>query len=401
MRSALLLLTGIPCATAIGFYLFSIYCAARFFSRKKEMAGKEFLPPISILKSVCGVDEGSQKNLASFCRQDYPNYQLLFGVRDLEDPVVPLIRRLVQEFPDVDIQLVLCDRVLGVNPKVSNLIQMEEKARHPFLLVCDSDIRVDKDCLRRLIQPMRDSRVGAVTCMCHSLSKGWMGTLEALREATEFCPSVLVANQLEGMKFGLGSAILTRREVLDRMGGFLSIADYLADDYLLGNRIAQAGYTVVLSNVVVEHELSLRRWRDLILRQIRWNRGIRVCRPMGYGGLFLTHGLPMSLLFLLFTGFSAVGWTLLAATGSARLAMAYFIGAGCFSDRAAKRYLWLTPIQDLLSFGLWCAGLFGSRIHWRGQSFRLTKDGKLHSLDENASALAPTYDDTPVPVAHQ
>ena len=395
MRDALLVMAGIPCLTAVGFCLFSILSAALFFSKKRE-TGADFLPPVSILKSVRGVDKGTQENLASFCRQDYPDYQVLFGVHDPEDPVIPLIRRLMQQFPDRDIGLTLCGRTAGMNPKMSNLAQMEGQAKHPFILVCDSDIRVGKDYLRRLVRPMRDPRVGAVTCMCHSLSKGWIGTLEALREVTEFCPNVLVANQLEGIQFGLGAAILARKEAIQRIGGFASIADYLADDYLLGNRIARAGYKVLLSNVVVEHELSLVRWRDLIRRRIRWNRGIRACRPAGYRGLFLTFGVPMSALFLAAARFSAAGWAVLAATWSSRLVMARVIGVRYFNDRAARRYLWMIPLNDLLSFGLWFAGFFGNKIYWRGQVFQLTREGKLKPILKPGPVPVRDYDDSPL-----
>ena len=378
MRLLLLLITGGCCACAIGFFLFSAFCAVRFFSGLRQEPAEPFLPPVSVLKSLCGVDPGTEENLASFCRQDYPRMQILFGVSDPADPVIPVVRRLIQRFPDREIGMVFCGRALGMNPKVSSLIQMEGKARHLFLLICDDDIRVGADALRRMVLPLKDPRVGAVTCMCRSMSKGWIGTLEALREVTEFCPGVLAANRIEGgMRFGLGSAILLKREALERIGGLASIADYLADDYLLGSRIARAGWTVLLSDVVVEHELAFKRLGDFARRQVRWNRGIRVCRPWGYRGLLLTHGVPMSVLFLLLSGFSRMGWAMLGAVWSCRLAAAHLIGARCFGDRAARRYLWLTPVQDLLSFACWCAGLFGRRIHWRGRSFRLSEEGKL------------------------
>ncbi len=379
MRVFLLALLLVPCLTSAGFYLFSIYSAFEFFSRSKKTPQEEpgYCPPISILKSVCGVDDGAYDNLASFCRQDYPQYQVIFGVHDKQDPILPVIQRLMRDFEGLDIQLVLCDRVMGANPKVSNLIQMETRAKHPFLLICDSDIRVGKDYLGRVIQPMRDPSIGVVTGMCHSLSKGGIGTLEALRESTEFCPHVLVARKLEGIKFGLGSAILVRRRALERVGGLNSIADYLADDFLLGNRIANAGYTVELSDLVVEHDLSIQDFRRFVRRQIRWNRGIRVCRPWGYRGLLFTYGVPASVLFLAFIGGSPWGWAVFGLTLSIRLMMAYTVGAWFLNDRAARRFLWAVPLQDVVSFVLWCFGLFGNAVYWRGQYFKLTPEGKL------------------------
>jgi ceramide glucosyltransferase len=400
MEAFLFALSGVACVTSIAFSLFSIRCASEFFSTRRQPPGGGE-PPVSIFKSVRGADEGMYEDLASFCRLDYPAYELLFGVYDPNDPAIPLIERLRRDFPETDIRLVLCDRVSGANPKVSNLVQLEPHAKYPMFLVCDSDIRVQRDFLRRLVAPMRDASVGAVTCMCQSLSKGAVATLEALRQATEFCPNVLVASKLEGIRFGLGSATLARAEAVRKIGGFASIADYLADDYLLGNRIAAAGYRVVLSDIIVQHGLSIGSFRDLFRRQLRWNRGIRSCRPWGYRGLLFTYGIPMSLLFLAASRFSPAGWGLFGATWGIRLLAANIIGARYFNDRAARKFVLLTPLQDLLSFALWCAGLAGSGVHWRGQAFRLTREGKLVPLTRQVPYPAPAYDNAPAAVTPQ
>ncbi len=400
LSSVLSFLFLIPCITSVGFGLFSIRSAAAFFS-KKDRVDPSFAPPVSVLRSVCGVDAGTYENLASFCRQDYPQFQILLAVHDPQDPAVPVIRRLIRDFPQVDIQLFLCPRALGTNPKVSNLMQVESKARHPFLLVCDSDVRVEQDTLRRVVQPMVDPKVGAVTCMCRSQGGGWVSTLEALREATEFCPGVLAAHRLEGIQFGLGAAILVRRTALERIGGLASIADYLADDFLLGNRIAHAGYSVVLSGAVVDHGLSLDGLRSLAQRQLRWNRGIRVCRPWGYRGLVFTYGVPMSMLFLAVSGVSAFTLSVLAMTWTARLGMARVVGGRWLKAPAARRFLWLVPVQDTLSFALWCAGLFGRTIRWRGRVFRLADSGKLIPVGGQAPDLSTLYDDATVAAAAQ
>ena len=400
LKSALPFFFLVPCITSIAFCLFSIRSAAVFFS-KKGSVDPAFAPPVSVLRSVCGVEAGTYENLASFCRQDYPQFQILLAVHDPQDPAVPLIRRLIRDFPGVDLQLFLCPRAMGTNPKVSNLMQMEPKARHPFLLVCDSDVRVEPDTLRRVIQPMAEPKVGAVTCMCRSQGLGWISTFEALREATEFCPGVLAAHRLEGMKFGLGSAILVRRTALDRIGGLASIADYLADDFLLGNRIAGAGCEVVLSDAVVEHHLSLNGLGSLAQRQLRWNRGIRVSRPWGYRGLLFTYGVPMSLLFLAASGASTFAWGVLAATWAARLSMAHAVGARGLRASAARRFLWLVPVQDLFSFTLWCAGLFGRTVRWRGRLFRLAGSGKLVPAGGPPPDFSALYDEATITAAAQ
>ena len=399
-RSVIILFSLIPCVTSVGFCLFSLYSAATFFSRKGG-ADPAFTPPVSVLRSVCGADAGTYENLASFCRQDYPQFQVLLAVHDPQDPAVPVIRRLIRDFPAAGVQLIFCPRTAGSNPKISNLLQAEPKARYPLLLICDSDIRVQRDFLRRVVQPARDPGVGAVTCMCRSLSKGRIGTLEGLRESTEFCPGVLAADRLEGIRFGLGSAILVRREALDRIGGLASVADYLADDFLLGNRVAKAGYRVVLSETVVEHQLSVEGFGSLAQRQLRWNRGIRVCRPWGYLGIFFTYGIPMSFFLLLAAGGAAWVWGILAAVWSARLLMAYVVGARLLQDRAARRFLWMVPLQDLFSFTLWFMGLFGRAIHWRGRAYRLADDGKLIPVGGPAHAVAAPYEDETVAAAAQ
>lgn len=378
MHALLLRLALIPCLASAAFYLLCIQSAFSHFSKnKKSLEESEFLPPVSILKPVCGADAQIYEDLASFCRQEYPLYQVLVGVPDAQDPAVPVVRRLMRDFPGLDIRMVLCERKMGANPKVSSLVQMERQAGYPFLLICDSDIRVSRDYLRRVIRPMRRAEVGAVTCMCHALSKGWIGTLEALRESTEFCPHVLAAGRLEGIRFGLGSTIAVRREALDRIGGLASIADYLADDYLLGSRIAGAGYRVVLSDLVVEHNLSIRSFREFMQRQIRWNRGIRVCRPWGYRGLLLTYGLPAAFLFLLLSGGSRFGWAVLGILTALRLAMAWVVGGRFLNDRSARKYLWAVPLQDGVSFALWAFSLTGNTVYWRGRYFKLTPEGKL------------------------
>ncbi|MBI3616395.1 MAG: bacteriohopanetetrol glucosamine biosynthesis glycosyltransferase HpnI [Candidatus Omnitrophica bacterium] len=366
----------IPCLSAIWFYCCAISGARDLFSGARERE-PDFWPPVTILKPLCGLDSDAYVNLASFCRQDYSEYQILFGVRDRGDPSVEVVEQIIRDFPQRDVRLVVDNRMLGASPKVSNLANMEKEAKHPFLLISDGDIRVGEDYLKRVVQPMRDSRVGAVTCMHRSLSKGWAATIEALRISTDFCAGLLVARKLEGVKFTLGSTALVRKEALDKIGGFPAFADYLVDDFMLGNLVGKAGYTVVLSDYVVEHALTTRTLPDLIRREIRWNRGMRVSRPWGYLGLIFTQGIPVSLFFLLWAARSVFGWTMLAATWSARLAMAHIVGFRYLKDRAARKYLWLVPVSDLIGFVPWCYSLIGNTVDWRGQRFRLTSLGKL------------------------
>lgn len=380
-----LFLTLILCLSAIGYYCYSIYTAIEFFSHPIQIA-PDFHPPISILKPICGFDSEAYENLASFCRQDYPEYQVIFCVREQQDPGVEVVKEIINDFPDIDIRLVVNDSTIGTNLKVSNLANAVAEAKYSILLIADSDIRVGSDYLKRVIQPMRDPTVGVVTCLYRSLTQSWTATIEALWISTEFHPSVLLARKLQGMKFALGSTIAIRKTVLEEIGGFLAIADYLADDFQLGNMPAQAGYKVVLSDYVVEHVLATGTLIDSIQRQTRWARCIRVSRPWGYLGLIFTHGTVISLLLLMATGGSILGWVVASITWSTRLTMGWVVGVRSLNDPVAKKYLWLVPLGDLISFALWCYSFVGNAIEWRGQRLRLEKGGKLVLLTKVMSS---------------
>ncbi|PYP83067.1 MAG: glycosyl transferase [Blastocatellia bacterium AA13] len=382
MHACLIAVQGILfflCLTAIWFYSYSIVAALGFFSKESQI-NPGFAPPISILKPIRGLDSDAYENLASCCRQDYPDFQIIFGVQDRNDRGVRVVEQIIRDFPDVDIRLVVNARTIGANSKVSNLANIQVEAAHDLLLVADSDIRVGRDYLKRIVQPMSDSKVGVVTCLYRSIPKGFIASIEALGISTEFHGGVLVARRMEGMKFALGSTILMRRSVLDAIGGFAAVADYLADDFLLGNLPAQAGYEVVLSDFVVDHVLDTENLRGFVSHQTRWNRGTRVSRPWGYVGLIFTHGSASSLLFLIASSFSLVGWGVVAATWAVRIAMAWIIGARCLRDSIAARWFWLAPVRDLISFGLWVYSFIGNSIEWRGRRYRLLKGGRLEAV---------------------
>ena len=386
VKIILCMVFAIPCLSAIWFYCYAVSGARDLFSGGRK-AEPDFRPPVTIFKPLYGLDSAAYLNLASFCRQDYPEYQIVFGVRDRSDPSVEIVKQIMQDFPQRDMRLVVDNRMLGASPKVSNLANMEEEAKYPFLLISDGDIRVGEDYLKRVVQPMRDSSVGVVTCMHRSLSKGLAATIEALRISTDFCAGLLVARKLEGVKFALGSTILVRKEAFDKIGGFPVFADYLADDFMLGNLVGKAGYTVILSDYVVEHALTTRSLPDLIRREIRWNRGMRVTRPWGYLGLIFTQGIPVSLFFVFLAARSALGWMMLVATWSVRLVMAHIVGFRYLKDRAARKYLWLVPVADLIGFVSWCYGLIGNTVDWRGQRFQLTSLGKLIPIPASSPSM--------------
>jgi ceramide glucosyltransferase len=375
--------------SGICYYCYGIYAAIEFFSHPSEI-DPDFHPPITILKPICGLDIDTYENFASFCKQDYPEYQIIFGVRDEKDPSVQVVKKIIDDFPEIDISLVISDRTIGTNLKVSNLANAEVEAKYSLLLLADSDVRVGRDYLQRVIQPMRDPEVGVVTCLYRPFVRGWVAILEAVGISTEYHASILVARALEGMNFALGPTIAIRKSVLEAIGGFVAIADYLADDFQLGYLPTQIGYKVVLSDYVIDHAIATVSFLDLIHRQTRWNCCTRVSRPWGYLGLIFTHGTPMSLLFLIATAGSIFGWAIALLTLSMRLIMAWVVGVKSLKDPVAKNFLWLVPLRDIITFAIWCNGFFGSTIEWRGRRLQLTKDGKLVAIALPTQEVVPS-----------
>lgn len=376
------------CLVAFCFYLYAAYISL-FCFKQSGPTNVDYHPPISILKPLCGLDTDAYEKLASFCQQHYPTYQIIFGVREKNDPAIAVVKQIIQDFPKIDIQLVIDDRVIGNNLKVSNLANIAPRVRHDFLLISDSDIKVGPNYLQNIIQPMQDDQIGLVTCLYRSQATNPVAAFEALSISTDFHPSVLVARQLGWMKFAMGSSILMRRSVLKTMGGFGAIADYLADDFMLGNLTAKLGFKVTLSDYVVDHTLETATLIDLVQHQTRWNRCTRASNFSGYIGLFFSHGVALSLGVLALSQGAIWGWGVFGLILTARLLMAWAVGVRCLKDSVATQLLWLVPIRDLLSFGLWVYGLIGDRIVWRDQEFRLLWGGKLERLNQpSAPAMA-------------
>jgi len=366
------------------YYLLCLWSGASFL-RERERGQQnaptrsiESLSPISILKPLKGTDPEIYESFRSHCLQDYPEYEIIFGVSDSNDPAIESVHALQREFPDRKIRLVVCSKMLGANVKVSNLAQMLPEVRYNCLIVNDSDIRVEPDYLRRVTAPLIDPQVGMVTCLYRGVPSATMGSrLETLGISTDFCAGVLAARQLEGgIRFGLGSTLVFRRSDLEKIGGFHSILDYLADDYELGKRIAALNLDVKLSDVVVETYLPAYRLRDFLAHQLRWARGVRDARAGGYFGLVFTFGILWSLLNLAASKASASSWAALALTVILRFAVAWTVGCRILSDRQVVKYAWLIPLRDLIAGWVWMVSLGGHTVIWRGERFRL-KDGKL------------------------
>jgi len=381
-RAVLEVVTTLGTVGSLFFYSLSALGLASFIGGRRKLnqpsPPESQLPPVSILKPLKGADPEMWESFCSHCEQDYPQFQLIFGVSNPADPAIDAVRRLQAKYPGRAIELILCDRVLGTNLKVSNLAQMLPAARHEFLLVNDSDIRVPPDYLREVIAPLADSSVGLVTCLYRGVAAPTLGSrLEALSIAADFVPAVLSARFLEkGLHFGLGSTLAFRRRDLQAIGGFEPLLDYLADDYELGRRIAAAGKRVELSAATVSTFLPAYTVPQFFRHQLRWSRTIRDARRWGYAGLLFTFGLPWALATLLASRGAPWAWALFALTFAARLAVGFAAAVVVLHDRQFFRNLLLLPLRDLIAPFVWAASFMGNRIHWRGDVFDL-KDGRL------------------------
>lgn len=371
------IVTAIAALCGIGYYVLCLYAIREFANAPSVPVG--FKPGASILKPLRGTDPQMYEAFRSHCVQDFDEYELLFGVSDLSDPAAELVKRLQTEFPDYRIKLVLCTALLGANGKVSNLAHMAKEARYDHFIVNDSDIKVPPDYLARVLAPLADPAVGMVTCLYRGMPGRTLGSrLEAIGIDTDFSASVLAARVVQGVKFGLGSTLAFRRTDLERIGGFESLVDYLADDYQLGARIAALGKQVIVSAVVVDHHLPDYALSEFFQHQTRWARAIRDSRPLDYLGLAATFGVPWAALTVLLARGAAWSWLLLGITGVTRLVMASNMARVLGLSLSAADCL-LIPVRDLTALLVWIASFFGHTIHWRGLKFRL-KQGKLYPI---------------------
>jgi ceramide glucosyltransferase len=366
-RDALLLLT----LASFAYYVVATVAALRFFRRRDAASvSSDFTPPISILKPIYGLDRETYENYASFCAQDYPDYEILFCVSDDQDPAIPMIQQLARDFPQRRIHLLIGSELLGVSDKVNKLCRMAREAQHEILAVSDSDVRVEPEYLRAIAAPFRDPAVGAVTCLYRGLTDGSLAAnLEAIGNSTDFAAGVLVAWLFAPVNFTLGATMATTKRCLAEIGGFESLVDHFSDDYELGNRIAARGHRVELITFPVSIVYPHQTLADAFRHQLRWNVSIRFSRPAGHLGLIFTQALPLGLLAAIFAPSAACAISLLLGYLLLRGISAWVVGVYGMRDAGVRRHLELLPLRDAFAFIVWVASFFPQRIRWRGREF--------------------------------
>jgi ceramide glucosyltransferase len=382
------LLPALLVAGSCVYCLMSILAARRFRAAKPGPATSgpatsgpaAIRQPISVLKPLHGLDEGLEANLRSFFGQRYlcgdgrPAFEILCAARSAEDPALAMVDRLRAEFPEVPCQVIATGEPPYANAKVFSLETMSQRAAHPLLVMADSDVRVDAGFLHVVNQEFQDPRLGVASCVYRAVPgpSPW-SFLEAMHMNTEFLGGVLTARMLEGVRFALGPTIAARREAIAAVGGFAYLQEFLAEDFVLGNRAAELGLGVILSSAIIEHRIGAQSFRANLGHRLRWARSTRRSRPAGYVGEIFLRPLALALVLV---AVAPASWPVLLPVLALRLWQAEEM-----RSTVRARFGWrewaAIPAQDLLSFLLWIGGFFGNRIHWRGRRYRLLRDGRF------------------------
>jgi ceramide glucosyltransferase len=371
---------------SFAYYAVAIIAAARFFIRERRKPLGTFFPPISVLKPVRGVDFASYENFKSFCLQDYPEYEILFCANDLNDDAVPFIRRLIEEFPARRMRLLSGAPQPGSNRKVNNLALLVREAKYALLVQSDGDVRVGPNYLREIAASFDRSETGVVSCLYRGVTQNNLWAhIEALGAATDFSAGVLVAGWNGEVTFALGASVATTKSWLDKIGGYDALANVLADDYEIGNRVANASGRALVSREVVETMYPAMTFRDFWQHQLRWARTVRLCRPASYLGLLVTHGLFWALAGAVASGSVKAGTFFVAAHLLLRFTLAWTVGVWGMNDETVRKKWWLVPLRDALHFGVWVASFFSNRIVWGGSEFQLKANGDMVALAATAA----------------
>ncbi|HVN77557.1 MAG TPA: bacteriohopanetetrol glucosamine biosynthesis glycosyltransferase HpnI [Terriglobia bacterium] len=364
------------------YYLIAISSVRRFFrihTLNSDLSDR--YPPVSLLKPLSGLEPRLESNLESFFEQDYPVFEILMAVQEAKDPAAELARGMMARYPEVSSQLLVVGESPYANAKVHGLEKMSQTARNELRVITDSDVSVRPDYLKALAKDFEIREVGAVTSLYRGVAgREFWSKLEALGMSTEFMAGVIVAERLEGMKFMLGPSMAIRTDCLNAIGGFSILADYLADDFVLGEKVSNAGFKVSLSPFVIDHHAYSMGFLHSFKHRLRWNRSARFSRPIGYLGQGFTYGLPWALVLFLS---DSSHWTAMVAGAvlTLRLSLAWLLGSKGLKDPEVARNLWLVPVQDVLSFLTWVGGFLGREIVWRNRRYRLLEGGRFTRIE--------------------
>jgi ceramide glucosyltransferase len=365
-------------ATPFIYYLLVLYSSWRFFSKSegRVSVNSDFTPPVSNLKPVRGLDPEAYENFASYCRQDYPDYELIFCVSDENDAAVPVLEKLMRDFPERRIRVLYGSGRNAINDKVAKLVRLVKEARNEVLVINDSDVRVEPNYFRTVVAPLRDPKVGGVTCLYVSTQdKTFTQHLQSTGMYSDFYPGVLVARQLDGIKFTLGPTIVTTRAHLAGFGGYEAIENRPADDLLVGRLIAEQGLQVELLPYAVQTVPDYDSPRTLFSKRLRWMTVMRHMRPWGHVGLAFTQGLPWCLAIAL-THPSAIGLAYVGVYLAFRVAMTWLVGVWGLHQRGLWKWMPLIVVWDATAFVIWLLTFGRNSIRWRNVDYRI-QEGML------------------------
>jgi len=373
---ALLMIATLPFI----YYFLVLYSSWRFFRRRATPVGAEsgsFAPPVSNLKPIRGIDPEAYENFASFCRQDYPDYELVFCVGAKDDPAVPMLEKLAHDFPHRHIRILFGTDSNAANDKAAKLARLVSEAQYETLVISDSDVRARPDYLRAVVAPLADPKVGAVTCFYMPIEvKTLAESLQTIGMVSDFYAGILVGRQLDGMKVALGPTIATTRTRLATFGGYRAIENRPGDDLLVGRLIAEQGYEVKLLPYTIQTVPDFHSMPDLLQKQMRWIVVMRHMRPWGHLGLLLTQGLPWSLAAIAIHPTVAVALGYLGAYLGLRLTMTWHLGIRGLRDHTLWRKMWLIPVWDAVAFFIWLISFGQNSFRWRGGEYYI-RDGQL------------------------
>lgn len=374
LRTAILILAIFPFI----YYLISIYSSWVFF-RQRNVHRPDFTPPVSNLKPIRGLDHDAYENFASLCKQDYPKFELLFCVSSVDDPAVPIIRQLEEDFPDCKIRLIIGSNRVGTNDKVAKLARLTAEAEHEHLIINDSDVRVAPDYFRSMVSRLQDPKIGGVTCLyqCTGAEKTFAEELHWMGMLSDFFPSIFTARKLDGVKFALGTSIATTRSALSSFGGYDSIIERPADDLLIGRLISQHAHSMELIPYSVSTVPDFSSMKQLLKKRLRWIVVMRHMRPLGHLGLVFTQGLAWSCLAVAAHPTRSVAATYFGIYLALRVVMTWLVGKWGMAQKDMWRRMPMFLAWDAVALGLWLFSFTRDTIHWRDGEYRILESGQL------------------------